>query len=118
MGHKSVCTSCRISFNYGTDFNNIITRKCPQCKIEMINVSQKFKPPKKREIKKWELVKFLLDNGFYFHSVYEYNPNSGGMYSVKYPENINEAIVFVEKYKSQKGTNRKKLLTIMNETVS
>jgi len=97
MGNKSVCLDCRIAFSHGMDFNNIILRMCPQCKSEMINVNYKFKPPKKSEVKKWETVKFLLENEFYYQHIYEDGK------TVKYPENINDAKIFVEKYKSQKA---------------
>jgi hypothetical protein len=96
MGNKSVCLNCRIAFSHGMDFNDIIQRICPQCRKEMINVNYKFKPPKKNEIKKWETIEYLLENGFYFQHIYENGK------TVKYPENINEAKIFVKKYESQK----------------
>jgi ABC-type uncharacterized transport system substrate-binding protein len=96
MGNKSVCLNCRIAFSNGMDLNNIIQRICPQCKKEMVNIIYKFKPPKKIELKKWETIKYLLENGFYFQHIYENGK------AVKYPENINEAKIFIEKYESQK----------------
>jgi hypothetical protein len=41
------------------DYDSIISRMCPQCKNEMVNVDYKFKPPKKDDIKKWEVMKNL-----------------------------------------------------------
>jgi hypothetical protein len=98
MGNKSVCLNCRMAFNYGMNFDNVIQRICPQCKKEMVNVNYKFRPPKKDEIKKWETVKYLLENGFYFQHIYENEK------TVKYPENINDEKIFVKKYESQKIT--------------
>jgi hypothetical protein len=96
MGNKSVCLNCRSAFSNGMNFDNVIQRICPQCKKEMINVNYKFRPPKKNEIKKWETIKYLLENGFYFQHIYENGK------TVKYPENYKDAKSFVEKYKSQK----------------
>jgi ABC-type uncharacterized transport system substrate-binding protein len=96
MGNKSVCLNCRIAFSHGMDFDNVIRRNCPQCKKEMVNVDYKFNPPKKEKIKRWETIKYLLENGFYFQHIYENGK------TVKYPENINDAKIFVEKFKSQK----------------
>ena len=96
MGNKFVCLNCRITFSYGMDYDNIIPRTCPQCKNEMINVDYKFKSPKKNDIKKWEIIKYLLENGFYFQHIYENNK------IIEYPQNIKEAKTFVEKYNSQK----------------
>ena len=97
MGNKSVCLNCRIAFSYGMDYNNVISRVCPQCKNEMVNVNYKFRAPKKNDIKKWETIKYLLDNGFYFQHINDENGNW-----VKYPENIKDAKIFVEKYNVQK----------------
>jgi hypothetical protein len=83
-------------FNYGMDIENIISRTCPQCRNKMINVDFKFKAPKKGNIEKWGIIKYLLENGFYFQHIYDNEK------SVKYPENYKDAKIFVEKYKSQK----------------
>jgi ABC-type uncharacterized transport system substrate-binding protein len=96
MGNKSVCLNCRIAFSHGMNFDNIIQRICPQCKKEMVSINYKFKPPKKGEIKKRETIKYLLENGFYFQHIYDNGK------TIKYPENIDDAKIFVEKYKSQK----------------
>jgi hypothetical protein len=97
MGNKSVCLNCRIAFSYGMDINNIISRTCPQCKNEMVNVNYKFMAPKKDEIKKWETIEYLLKNGFYFQHIYDENNKY-----IKYPKNMKDAKIFVEKYNLQK----------------
>jgi hypothetical protein len=99
MGYKAVCLDCRVAFNFGMDFNNLISRKkCPQCSNEMKQLSYTFKPPKKDDIKHWETVKYLVDNGFYFDHIYDYENKK----MAKYPENIKDAKIFVEKYDEQK----------------
>lgn len=72
----------------------------------MIMLPHRFKPPKKTDDKKWETVKFLIENGFYFQHVYKNveSKSNGIIVSenyVKYPENIKDAKEFVEKYKNQ-----------------
>jgi hypothetical protein len=62
----------------------------------MINTYYQFLPPKKKDIKKWAVIKYLLENGFYFQSIRENNEKA------KYPENMRDAKIFVEKYKPQK----------------
>jgi len=101
MGNKSVCLNCRIAFSYGMDYESIISRICPQCKNEMINVDYKFKAPQKDNAKKWETIKYLLENGFYFQHIYEDNDFSKNIL-IKYPQNMKDAKVFVEKNNSQK----------------
>ena len=101
MGNKSVCINCRIAFSCGMDYENIISRVCPQCKNEMINVDYKFRAPKKDNIKKWETIKYLFENGFYFQHIYEDNDWTKNIL-IKYPQNMKDAEIFVEKYNSQK----------------
>ena len=96
MGHKSVCLHCRKAFSQGTDFLNFRVFNCPNCNELMVYVDQKFKPPKSNAFKKWETVTFLIDNGFFYQSVYNINSNT-----VPYPENINDAKVFVVTYAEQ-----------------
>ena len=67
----------------------------------MVNVDYKFRAPKKDNIKKWEAIKYLLENGFYFQHVYENNSWENNQ-TVKYPQNMKDAKIFVEKYGSQK----------------
>ncbi len=72
----------------------------------MTLLPHRFRPPKKTEDKKWEIVKFLIDNGFYYQHVYEnVTKTINGFVKfenlVTYPENMREAREFVEKYKLQ-----------------
>jgi hypothetical protein len=50
------------------------------------------------DIKNWETVKYLIDNGFYFDHIYDYENKK----MAKYPENIKDAKIFVKKYDEQK----------------
>jgi hypothetical protein len=100
MGNKSVCLNCYVSYNNGINYyvNDIYLRICPLCGHEMKDLTNKFKPPKKDDIKKWETVKYLIEHGFYFTHIYDYENNK----MAKYPENIKDAKLFVEKYGGQK----------------
>jgi hypothetical protein len=65
----------------------------------------RFRPPKIIDNSKWDTVKFLVDNGFYYQHIYETietNDHSIKLQNhVKYPGNLMDAKEFVEKYKSQ-----------------
>ena len=105
MGHKVVCLDCRKSFSQGTDFEDRKDAVCPYCGQQMILLPHRFRPPKKTDLKKWETVKYLVENGFCFQHIYEtiekkehYNWTEK---YVEYPENLKDAKEFVEKYKSQ-----------------
>jgi hypothetical protein len=79
---------------------------CSECGKPMTLLSHRFRPPKKTDNKKWETVKYLIENGFNYDHVYqkeETNSNGGTSYKgyATYPENIRDAEEFVEKYKSQ-----------------
>ncbi len=106
MGHKSVCFECKKSFSQGTDFQNIHESNCPNCGEPVTMLSHRFRPPKITETKKWETVKFLIQNGFKYQHIYkDINEPKNGEKSlsnlVPYPENLREAKDFVEKYKQQ-----------------
>jgi predicted RNA-binding Zn-ribbon protein involved in translation (DUF1610 family) len=99
MGYKSVCLSCRKAFSQGIDFTKFQSDKlCPDCGKSMAFLSQRFRPPKKTDDKKWDVVEFLVENGFYYDHILE--TIYGGFY-VEYPETLKEAKEFVEKYKAQ-----------------
>jgi len=105
MGHKSVCLSCYRVENLGTNLTNIHIDKCPLCFNQMIFVNHKFRPPKKSDKKSWELVKFLISEGFAFQHIYqngksEFYKGKSENY-VAYPTTMSEAKEFVIKYKDQ-----------------
>src|SRR5690606_3033705 len=70
MGFKLVCTNCRISFSIGNDYQIEHSKRCRNCGQNAHLLHHKFKPPKKKDKKAWEIVKFLIDHGFDFSSAY------------------------------------------------
>ena len=98
MGYKTVCLNCRKAFNQGTDFEKFHIGNCPECGKLMLQVDQKFKPPKTADVKKWETAQFLIAHGFVYQRIYENKYQSP---YVKYPENLKEAKEFVLKYSDQ-----------------
>lgn len=100
MGHKSVCLSCKIAFSNGNNADNPVLQICPQCNDKMIQVNQKFKPPKKTDSKGWKIVTLLIENGFTFDSVYQ-QIDRNVFLKVNYPETLAEAEEFVKLYKER-----------------
>ncbi len=98
MGYKKTCFNCNKSFNRPIDFGTERKYPCPGCGEQMILMSHKFRPPTKNDSKKWQLIKFLANNGFIFQSIFE--TPSGGTH-IKYPTNLRDAKEFVVKYKEQ-----------------
>jgi hypothetical protein len=99
MGHKNVCFSCRVAFNMRA--TEVRKGKCPQCGEVMTRLSYHFRPPKKSDAARWRVVKFIVDNGFIYNTVYEAIPddNNGSTRAAIYPDNLRDAKEFVEKYK-------------------
>ena len=62
----------------------------------MTPINQKFKPPKKDDLKEWQIVNFLIKSGYTYDRIYI------DFLAIKeYPNNLKEAEEFVEKYKSK-----------------
>jgi predicted RNA-binding Zn-ribbon protein involved in translation (DUF1610 family) len=105
MGHKKVCLLCRLCLN--RDIADSPEQKyiCPQCGQVMQRLSHRFRPPKKSEDKAWQLVSFLINNGFPFQHIYQVGKNEylKTRYDnyIPYPKNLREAKEFVEKHKIQ-----------------
>ena len=99
MGTKHVCFNCRKSQNLGSNIENVRTSKCPQCGAEMKLMLHRFRPPKQTEQKKWDVVAFLVNEGFEYQHIYDEEMKNT---FVPYPETMNEAKEFVNKYKSQR----------------
>lgn len=107
MGYKAACFACRKAFNYNAYAEHQAPAKCPDCSQGLALLNHKFEPPKKSDVKAWEVVKFLFDNGFPYHHVFKdvskclrVNANSSENY-VGYPTTMTEAKDFVETYKDQ-----------------
>lgn len=105
MGHKIICLDCKKSFSHGTNFNDRKETNCPNCGKQMTPLPHRFRSPKMTDDKKWETVKFLIANGFYYQHIYERIEIKNGITSyqnyVAYPDNIKDAKEFIKKYKSQ-----------------
>lgn len=63
-------------------------------------VSQKFKPPKKTDLKSWEVVAYLLENGYTFYSAYDKDGRH-----IPYPKTLEEAMEFVRERKKINSRN-------------
>jgi DNA-directed RNA polymerase subunit RPC12/RpoP len=102
MGYKDICLTCRKAFNRGTDFTNPLLVSCPECGTTTIAVSHKFKPPRKLDSRKWEVVELLLNNGFLYEQISE--EIEPGVYKSlgSYPENMREAKEFIHKFRQKK----------------
>jgi hypothetical protein len=96
-----VCFACRKSFKYPAGHAQ---RVCPQCRGPMEMLSRKFSAPKSRDLAQWQKVRFLVDHGFRFYSVYQ-PVESGGRVAVPYPATLQEAKSFVRAFASQAEKN-------------
>lgn len=90
-----------MSFNDDTPYNEERTYNCAQCGNPMLRLPHRFRPPKKDDNKAWAVVKFLIDNGFYFQHIYQegsnaYQKKTTNNY-VPYPNSMREAEEFVIK---------------------
>jgi predicted RNA-binding Zn-ribbon protein involved in translation (DUF1610 family) len=104
MGYKLVCLDCRKSFSAGTDLTKLKEKLCPNCGKMMICVSHLFKPPKKDDKKQWDMVRYLIENGFRFYHAYKY-VKQGTWIRIPYPENLREAKEFVTKYEKHENSS-------------
>jgi hypothetical protein len=86
-----VCLQCKKSFKKPVSLS---PRVCPECKGELTRLSRKFKPPKARDAQQWAKVRFLVEHGFSFYSVYE--RTEFGEIKVPYPKTLEEAREFVK----------------------
>ncbi len=101
MGHKKVCLECKIAFNRDFDSSGSeLKYPCPECGKFLTLLPHRFSPPKKTENSKWEVVKLLVDNDFYYQHISDLETMDKTLY-VKYPDNLRDAKEFVIKYKNQ-----------------
>ena len=94
MGHKKVCFNCRKAFSLYKNNAEAINLVCPECGEACRVLNQKFKPPKRDDLQKWEVVKFLVDSGFVFQNVYK-EVTKGVYLQIPYPQNMPDAKEFV-----------------------
>ena len=90
-----VCLDCQKAFRYQQSDQQKI---CPQCKADLIMLSRKFKTPKKNDHKEWAKIKYLIEHGFRFSGYVKVE--QGSSQKVKYPETMQQAYEFVDKYKN------------------
>ena len=112
MGHKKVCLDCRESLNLDSSDYASKTYPCSKCGKQMTLLPHRFRPPKKADDKGWQVVEFLINNGFPFQHIYvngagEYFKNSTDNFA-SYPTNLRDAKEFIEKYKEQARKMTKK----------
>ncbi len=91
-----VCLACRKSFRKPM---SAAPRTCPQCSGNLTRLSRKFKAPKTRDLIQWAKVRFLVEHGFFFYSVYE--RSGSGEVRVPYPKTLAEAKEFIKGKKRQ-----------------
>lgn len=96
MGHKKVCFTCRKAFSLYVYEAKSVNLTCPECGLDTILLNHKFRPPKRDDLKQWQLARFLVDNGFLFQHVY--NKNN---LLIPYPNNMEDAKNFVIDNKRQ-----------------
>ena len=102
MGNKSVCFNCKKSFSF---FKAEIQKACPECKGEVFVYPHRFRTHRKDDIKKWAVVEYLKENGFFYQHIskeHEYI-DSNGIAKIcsgyaKIPETMREAKEFVKEY--------------------
>jgi predicted amidophosphoribosyltransferase len=71
MGYKKVCLYCRKAFNRAINTGKVHISICPQCEKPMTELYHLFQPPKQTDVKKWNVVRYLLENGFKYYHVWE-----------------------------------------------
>lgn len=93
---KYLCPACRKTFKRLVRGKGV--RVCPHCDGEAVRMGQKFRPPKLQADKEWEVVLFLVENGFYFDSI----PSEDDFNRyVAYPKTMDEAREFVIRHEDR-----------------
>ena len=100
MGHKSVCVDCRKAFSNFLEVNDHKKEVCPESGATMYFVNQMFKPPKRTDEKKWEVVKYILGSGFDYSHLYEMIDNGVYKQLGQYPETMKEAKELVQRFQA------------------
>ena len=87
-----VCFKCRKSFKRKLK-EGLIEKICPECGGVSVGLARHFKAPRKKDLKQWEKVEYLVANGFSFSHQYDEEGNL-----VPYPKTMEEAVIFVKTY--------------------
>lgn len=64
MNTHWACFDCRKSFSKD---QSAAPRKCPECAAPMTDMGAFFEPPRKLNVKRWEIMKILADYGYRFN---------------------------------------------------
>jgi hypothetical protein len=93
------CLSCCKSFKREFDPQEEYPTElaCPDCSGPAHNFGLNFKAPKKKDAKQWQKMRYLFSHGFRFQKI---RIGPGHHDVVPYPETLEAAREFVEKYKS------------------
>ncbi|WP_133576825.1 hypothetical protein [Pedobacter metabolipauper] len=79
--------------------------KCPECGNQSIAITHRFRPPKLDDNRRWDVVRFLVKHGFKYQHISIFEPDRHAIPRfigyAPYPENMIDAIEFVERYKEQ-----------------
>ncbi len=65
MNTHWACFDCRKSFAKN---QSDTPRKCPECARPMIDMGAFFEPPRKLNVKRWNVMKVLADYGYRFNT--------------------------------------------------
>jgi hypothetical protein len=103
MGFKRVCLTCKSAFSVGSSVSNAIETECTVCNKFTYLVHHKFKPPPKAATQKWQVVSFLILQGFRYETYWEPVLNEKGQPFMrkaygKFPESMREAKEFMMTY--------------------
>jgi len=101
MGYKKVCLTCKLSFNQSLNIGSDAVYTCANCGNSMHLLTHRFRPPRKDDSKGWEVVDFLITNGFYYQHIFKIENDILTNVYEDYPVKLAEAKEFVEKYKEQ-----------------
>ena len=101
---SSVCLTCCKSFKRHLDkpIGEPEIKVCPACGGNSFNFGRHFKAPKKTDKKQWDKIIFLFNHGFRFQKI---RLGLGHHDTVAYPETLEQAKVFVIKYKEHAITS-------------
>ena len=91
-----ICFSCRKSFKRPP---RLASPACPDCGEGTVELDQKFKAPARDDVRGWRVVRFLVERGFRFDSVWEREGCGRGYVPVgAYPTSMALAKLFVSRY--------------------
>ena len=93
---KYLCLDCRKTLK--REVEGPATRTCANCGGEAVRMGHRFRAPALSKKQEWDVVLFLVRNGFYFDRVYVSTSTPGTQASLTYPTSMQEAKAFVEQW--------------------